>query len=154
MAGFTETIFTDVPTYVAGQLNALLGVPFSHYRPNDLEQALAELPAGWVDWGPGFNPDLAGRDSTETLELSLTIVIITGDKDEEAIEAHRQRMAQIIRWCRTKKGGLTAKEVGTGIRRLAVAGLDWLELEEIEGVNLRGRVIQAGGILVQLQLYD
>lgn len=152
--GFTESALIDIPVYVAEKLAEALSFSFLHYRPSNLEQALTTLPTGWVDWGPGFESVSGmGRDATETLAIFLAVTVITSDRTDAAVEAHRRYVGQIVRWVRNKRRTKEA-ETGLAIRRMAVESLDWLELEEIEGVNLHGRIIQAGGVLVRLEFYD
>lgn len=144
--------FWRVPEYLAEQLSAALGIPMLDYRPANMKDALDVLSSGLVDWEPGLSIE-PFADQVSTVQPTLVIAVFVDGSGQGPMKSLRQLVGQAMAWV-NQKGSLTGDEVGTGVKRLSVIDVDWRELSEETGLELHGRVVQAGGLLVQLQLYD
>jgi hypothetical protein len=145
-------VFWRIPEYVATQLAAALDIPMLNYRPTDWKIVLDNLPSGWVDWEPGLDREQA-RDQSADVTLKLVIAIVVDECTEESNRSLRQLAGRAAQWVKDKKR-LTEEEVGQAVKYVTLVDIDWPEIDERTGIELHGRVAEAVGLLVRLQLYE
>jgi hypothetical protein len=144
-------ILWQTPEFVAEQLAEILEIPVQSCRIDNIED-VDNLPVGYVDWEGNVEWDWRARDQSATSSLFLVIAVAVDGSGPMAMRQLRQLVGQVLNWCLEKRS-LNDKEVGAPVKRLLVENVDWQEVSDKTGFELHGKIIQAGGVLVRLEVY-